>query len=126
MVELNLQKYQSALQACKDKEQVWQRLLRQVCDVTDSLSSLPAQAEDAAAEVRGAAAALSSSSEILSRFIAVLEEVGEAVRRAEKREALLTKDGPAAGSIGMRCVSLEHLRHIMTDIRFRDGGGIDE
>lgn len=126
MVELNLQAFQAALQVCKEKEQLWQRILLQVCDAAESLSELPEQAEDATAEVRGAAASLSSSADVVSRFISVLEEVGEAARRAQKRETLLTETGLATGSIGMRCVSLEHLRQIMTDIRFRDGGSVNE
>ncbi len=126
MFEIHLQKYQTALQTYKEKEQVWQRLQRQFCDAMEMLNPLPEQAQSAASELRGTASALLSSAEVLGRFLAVLEEVGEAARRAERREMLLTENGPAAGSIGMRCVSLEHLRQMMTDVRFRDGGNGNE
>lgn len=126
MLEINLPKYQYALQICREKERAFVHLLRETEDKLGALPPLSEGPERAAAEVRRLTESLSVSAEVLHSFTQALEEIGETLQRAERAAVQTWETGQREPDIRMRTISLEYLKQYLAEVRFRDGGGSHE
>ena len=124
MLEINLPKYQYALQVCKEKTDRYMRLLTLVREKADALQKTQEFEDREMMAVYSLGSSMMESAETLRRFLDALETTEQALIKAAKASEEVLETGRTETRIGMRSVSLEYLKKLMSDIRFRDG--VDE
>lgn len=122
MLEIDLKKYQFALEVCREKEQAFAGVLLETENALGALPPMKERSEKAAAEVRRLTESLHVSAEVLRSFVEALEGIGEILCRTERAAAQMWETGSDNPDIRMRCISLEYLKQYLAEIRFRDGG----